>query len=95
MADMPKSLIRSVVGQLQKERTRLQDELRRVTAALSAFGRVYMQGSKTRGGATRKRRTMSAVARKRIAAAQRARWAKVRAKQAKGVRRSKRAAKGQ
>ena len=76
---MPRSLIQSVVGQLKKERTRLEDELRRVTAALTAFGKVYMQGSKGRRGATRKRRTMSAAARKRIAAAQRTRWAKIRA----------------
>ena len=76
---MPKSLIQSVVGQLQKERTRLEDELRRVSAALTAFGKVYMQGTKGTRGATRKGRTLSAAARKRIAAAQRARWAKVRA----------------
>lgn len=75
---MPKSLIQSLVGQLQKERMRLEDELRRVTAALTAFGKVYMQGSEGRRGASRKRRTMSAAARKRIAAAQRARWAKIR-----------------
>ena len=76
---MSKSLIQSVVAQLQKERTRLEDELRRVTAALTAFGRVYMQGSKRRRRATRKTRTLSAAARKRIAAAQRERWAKIRA----------------
>jgi len=41
---MPNTLMQSVVGQLQKERTRLADELRRVTAALTAFGKVYVNG---------------------------------------------------
>jgi hypothetical protein len=77
---MPKTLIQSVVSELQKERTRLEDELHRVSAALTAFGKVYMRGSKPRPAATRKKRTISAAGRKRIAAAQRARWAKIRAK---------------
>jgi hypothetical protein len=72
---MAKSLMQSVVTQLQKERRRLEDELHRVTAALTAFGTVYMRGSKS----TAKKRTISAAGRKRIAAAQRARWAKIRA----------------
>lgn len=76
---MPKTMMQSVVGQLQKERTRLQDELHRVTAALTAFGKVYLQGSKPAHATTRKKRTISAAGRKKIAAAQRARWAKVRA----------------
>jgi len=67
--------MQSVVSQLQKERIRLEDELHRVTAALTAFGKVYLRGNKL----TRKKRTISAAGRKRIAAAQRARWAKVRA----------------
>jgi len=72
---MPKNLMQTVVDQLQKERTRLADELRRVTAALTAFGKVYVNGPT----ATRKKRTIPAAGRRRIAAAQRARWAKVRA----------------
>jgi len=72
---MPKNLMHSVVSQLQRERIRLADELHRVTAALTAFGRVYVNGPK----ATRKKRSISLAGRKRIAAAQRARWAKVRA----------------
>ena len=75
---MPKTLMQSVVSQLQKERTRLEDELHRVTAALTAFGKAYTRGSKTKAAvAIRKRRTISAAGRKRIAAAQRARWAKI------------------
>ncbi len=45
---MPKTLMQSVVSELQKERTRLADELHRVTAALTAFGKVYMQASTIR-----------------------------------------------
>ena len=58
--------------QLSKERTRLENELHRVTAALTAFGKVYFSGVKPK-------RTMSVAGRKRIAAAQRARWAKQKA----------------
>jgi len=75
---MPKTLMQSVVGQLQKERRRLEDELHRVTAALTAFGDAYIRG-RSKSVSTRKKRTISAAGRKRIAAAQRARWAKVRA----------------
>jgi hypothetical protein len=61
-----------VVQQLSKERTRLENELHRVTAALTAFGKVYFSGVKPK-------RTMSVAGRKRVAAAQRARWAKQKA----------------
>ncbi|MGA9686260.1 MAG: hypothetical protein WBQ81_05855 [Candidatus Sulfotelmatobacter sp.] len=57
-----------VVQQLSKERARLENELHRVTAALTAFGKVYFLA--------KAKRTMSVAGRKRIAAAQRARWAK-------------------
>jgi hypothetical protein len=70
---MPKTLMQSVISELQKERRRLEDQLRRVAAALTAFGNVYMNGSRP----TRKKRTISAAGRKRIAAAQRARWARI------------------
>ncbi len=76
---MAKTLVNTVINQLQTERTRLENELHRVTAALTAFGKVYMQGSNSRSAAPRRNRTISAAGRKRIAAAQRARWAKIRA----------------
>ena len=76
---MAKTLIQSVVKQLQLERARLENELRGVTAALTTFGKVFLHGSKSGRAATRKKRTISAAGRKRIAAAQRARWARVRA----------------
>src|ERR1700716_2303772 len=70
---MPKTLMQSVVSELQKERRRLEDELHRVAAALTAFGNVYMHGSRS----ARKKRSISVAGRKRIAAAQRARWANI------------------
>jgi len=76
---MPKTLMQSVMSELQRERSRLENELHRVTAALTAFGKVYLQGSKPRRAAARKKHTLSAAGRKRIAAAQKARWARVRA----------------
>jgi hypothetical protein len=55
-----------------KEQDRLAKELRGITAALAAFGKTYVKGTRSR--------RLSDVARARIAAAQRARWAKVREK---------------
>jgi len=60
-----------VVRLLKKEQDRLTKELRGIGAALAAFGNTYGKGTGTR--------KLSAAARARIAAAQRARWAKVRA----------------
>jgi hypothetical protein len=71
-----KTWVGSIINDLQQERARLENELRRVSAALSAFGKVYLHGT---GKVSAGRRTISAAGRKRIAAAQRARWARVRA----------------
>jgi hypothetical protein len=76
---MAKTIVDTVVEQLQKERSRLENELHRITTALSSFGKVFMHGSKPAPVAGRKKRTISVAGRKRIAAAQKARWAKVRA----------------
>jgi len=65
--------IASVVQLLKKEHDRLTKEMKAIGAALSAFGMAYRKGAAPRGG-------MSAAGRARIAAAQRARWAKVKAK---------------
>ncbi len=65
--------LESVVSQLREQRTNLVDNLKHVDAALSVLGRLN-------GGTNHSpRRTPSASARKKIAAAQRARWARVRA----------------
>ena len=59
-----------IVQSLKEEQDRLTKELRGITAALAAFGRTYSQGMRAR--------TLSASGRARIAAAQKARWAKAR-----------------
>jgi hypothetical protein len=61
-----------VVRLLKQEQDRLTKELRGISAALAAFGKSYGKQTGTRG-------RFSAAARARIGAAQRARWAKVRA----------------
>jgi 16S rRNA G1207 methylase RsmC len=76
---MAKTLIDTVVKELKRERNRLENELHRVTAAITTFGSVFMNGTKRASVAGRKKRIISAAGRRRIAAAQRARWAKVRA----------------
>jgi hypothetical protein len=63
----------SIMKQLKKERDRVKRELSGLEAALTAFASAY-SGTKP----SRKRRKMSAKSRAKIAAAQRARWAKVR-----------------
>jgi hypothetical protein len=62
-----------LVKQLKKERDRVETQLSGLNAALTAFAGVYS------GKPIRKRRKMSVAARKKIAAAQRRRWAKARA----------------
>jgi hypothetical protein len=63
-----------IVKQLKKERDKVEKQLSGLNAALAAFvGSYYGDGAKP----IRKKRTMAAAARKKIAAAQRARWAKV------------------
>jgi hypothetical protein len=61
-----------IVTQLKKERDRVENQLSGLDAALRAFANVY-SGAKP----GRKRREISAKGRASIAAAQRARWAKV------------------
>lgn len=62
-----------IVNELKKERDRAVHQLKQLDAALTAFVRVY----KTKGRPAPKRKPMSKAARRKIAAAQRARWAKV------------------
>lgn len=75
------------VKELQSEHNRLQRELERVDAALSALSSLNNRG-RGRGRAAGRRgvrpqRHMSASARRRIAAAQKARWAKLRQERVK------------
>ena len=71
----------SVIQQLKLERDQAQKRLQQLDQALEALDGLSgfdRSGSRGRGLLSR-RRTMSAAARRRIAAAQRARWAKWRA----------------
>jgi hypothetical protein len=66
-----------VVRQLQKERQRVHGEMERLNAALAALGSLGEIGGKSKASRAHKgRRPMSIAARRKIAAAQRARWAK-------------------
>ena len=65
-----------VVRILKKEHDRLTREVRAIAAALSAFGTTYAKQNRARG-------SISVAGRARIAAAQKARWARVRAKSGK------------
>jgi hypothetical protein len=71
----------SVVQQLKMERDQLQRRLEQLDQALQALGGLSgLRRSGSRGRKfVRTRRKMSAAARRRIVAAQRARWAKWRA----------------
>jgi hypothetical protein len=62
-----------IVELLKKERDRLTNQLQAISGALSAFGSTYASGNAAR-------RKLSAAGKARIAAAQRARWAKLKAK---------------
>ena len=66
--------VTSVLSQLEQERSLLKSQLEQLSNALSALN----GGARTSLG-----RTMSAAGRARIAAAQRARWAKVKGSQAR------------
>lgn len=63
--------IASLVKLLQKEHDRLTKQVKGIAAALEAFGATYGKQNGTR--------KISAAGRARIAAAQRARWTKIRA----------------
>jgi len=66
-----------LVAELRTERNRAQREVEQLNAALAALGGLgRANGRSPRARTGKKRRPMSADARKRIAAAQRLRWAK-------------------
>jgi hypothetical protein len=71
MANLEKAVLALVA-----EQRSLQGKLSRVEAAISALREVSHNG---RVGAVRPKRILSLAARRRIAAAQRARWAKYKA----------------
>lgn len=65
-----------VVRRLKKERQQAQGKLDQLDAALKALSGLGSSSPGPDRPIARKRKPMSAAARKRIAAAQRARWAK-------------------
>jgi hypothetical protein len=73
-----------VVQQLKKAHAEAQGDVERLGAALAALGNL------TGRSATRKLRTLSAAARKKISLAQKARWAKRSSNTQKGTTRPKR-----
>ncbi len=69
-----------VLRHLRSAQQRLKSELQRVETALNALSGLGGRGpGRPPGGKGRRRGKMSAAGRARIAAAQRARWAKIRA----------------
>jgi hypothetical protein len=77
------SKLAKLVQQLQKERDQAQGRVKQLDEALKALGKISTPLGATkrqrRARTSGKRQPMSAAARRRIAAAQRARWAKWRA----------------
>jgi hypothetical protein len=67
--------LRGLIADLKAERDQAQKTVDQLNAALIALGGLGPSGGTSAAGA-RRRKPMSASARKRIAAAQRARWAK-------------------
>ena len=66
-----------IVRELKAQRDRAQRDVERLNAALTALGNLGNgNGRSNRVLAARKRKPMSAAARKKIAAAQRVRWVK-------------------
>jgi hypothetical protein len=69
--------LNGLVVALRTERDRAQKELAQLNAALAALaGLGHVGGGSPRSRSVKKRKPMSTAARKRIAAAQRVRWAK-------------------
>jgi hypothetical protein len=74
-----------IVQQLKTQRDRAQKDVDRLNAALMALGGLGNRNGRLRRVSTvKKRKPLTAAARKKIASAQRARWAKW-----KAARRSK------
>jgi hypothetical protein len=75
----------AVLEQLKQERKRAEAELKQLARVIAELSKVGKRRSQTSGLAKGKKRQLSSAARERIAAAQRARWAKVRAQSKKAA----------
>jgi peptidoglycan hydrolase CwlO-like protein len=70
----------AVLEQLKKERKRAEGELRQLEKVIATLSKVATRSRSSQSGGKGTKSRLSAAARERIAAAQRARWAKVREK---------------
>jgi hypothetical protein len=68
----------AVVEQLQRRRSDLAIEMKQLDQAITALSKVSGGGNSQKHSSQGPKRILSAAARRKIAAAQRARWAKVR-----------------
>jgi hypothetical protein len=76
------STLKQIVKELQAQRNRSEHELEKLNLAIKAL--AFLEGnSVTTNAGIRRKPKFSAAARGRIAAAQRARWAKIKAAQKK------------
>jgi hypothetical protein len=66
------------ITDLTPQQLRRAAEIKEKLDSLNKEFRMALDGLSSNGAASRKKRTMSAAARRKIAAAQRARWAKLR-----------------
>jgi hypothetical protein len=73
----------AVLEQLRQERKRAEGELKQLEKVIRQLSKVRAYSQASSGTAKRGKRQLSAAARERIAAAQRTRWAKVRAQSKK------------
>lgn len=78
MANLSKAL-----KDLRTERDRISTRLRRLEDALSVLSRLDSSRGRRAGAGTRVKRVLSPAARRRIARAQKERWAKWKAKRQK------------
>jgi hypothetical protein len=67
--------VTAIVSQLKTERTNLANQLRHVDAALSVLGKL--DGGSNHTNRSQPTRIISAASRRKMAAAQKARWARV------------------
>ena len=73
--------VQSVLNELRNQRRRTQAELRRLDRAIAAL-RPLKSGNPSSERRHKTKRKLSAAARRRISAAQRARWAKLKKQKA-------------
>jgi ribosomal protein L12E/L44/L45/RPP1/RPP2 len=72
--------ITEIIKTLQTERAQTQDELAKLDKVISALRELSL--TNVTANTNRKRRTLSAAGRRKIAKAQKARWAKVKQQRA-------------